>query len=164
VTAWSTDGVDRWVQVTIPDGGLMVVNCRPEGSVYTVAVGDQGYLVWDQVDEDPDFPSLGFVGPGDFDYNGLAALGDFSMFSSAYGMTSDHQWWNPLYDLDGNGAVGMGDFSIFRDLYGTSYTYAGGTPAAVTEPAAAILAAGALLAFAANNRAAIPPLRRGNDQ
>ena len=54
-----------------------------------------------------------FAAMVDFDDNGNIGLGDFSLFTAAYGST------DLLYDLDQNGNVGLGDFSIFTAWYGS---------------------------------------------
>jgi hypothetical protein len=152
VGAWATDEVNHWVEVAIPDGGLMVVNCRPEGSIYTVHLGADGWLHWQQLDEDPLFPSLAFIGPGDFDRNQVVGLGDFSLFAGRYCTDDAYVWWDPTYDMDGNGFVGLGDFSLFAGAYGTSYTYASGAPGTVPEPASVALAAFAAMGLTAFRR------------
>jgi len=88
-------------------------------------------------------------GPGDIDSNGVVGLGDFSLFTSAYGSAAGGPGWNAPADIDDNGYVGLADFSYFTALYGTSYSYASGgsDDGSVPEPAAVALAAAAGLAL-----------------
>jgi hypothetical protein len=97
-----------------------------------------------------------YVGPapGDFDFNALVGMGDFSLFSAHYGLAEDDPEYDPVFDLDYNGVIAQGDWSIFSELYGTTsrYPYGGYAPASAPEPAALSLVAMVVFALMGRNR------------
>ena len=80
-------------------------------------------------------------GPGDFDFNAFVGFGDFSYFTSHYGLGEGDPGYDPVYDLDYNGYIGFGDFSIFTALYNTAYTFPYGNYTVTANPEPTSLAA-----------------------
>jgi hypothetical protein len=65
----------------------------------------------DQRDTDDD--GYGNICDADLNNSGTVDFGDYSLFRSAFGNTT-----NPDADFDGDGAVNFGDYSIFRAAFG----------------------------------------------
>jgi hypothetical protein len=72
----------------------------------------------DQTDADLD--GYGNACDADYDGDGSVGLGDFGIFSAAYGASASDGHYDARADHDANGAVGVEDFGTLSQLWGSS--------------------------------------------
>jgi hypothetical protein len=85
--------------------------------------------------------------PGDFDGSGVVDEGDYTLWKNTFGLTGDQ-----AADGNGNGVVDAADYTVWRDHCGTAGGGALTTTATVPEPATALMALAASIAFAMQRR------------
>jgi hypothetical protein len=55
---------------------------------------------------------------GDIDGDGEIGIGDYALFSHAFGSEPGDTNWDPFSDLNGDGSIDIGDFGIFSGNFG----------------------------------------------
>ncbi len=70
--------------------------------------------------DDTIYGSLVNVKAGDSAEDNTVDIGDYAVFSAAYGSVPGDSNWNKLTDYDGDDEVSVGDYGIFNANYGLS--------------------------------------------
>jgi len=98
---------------------VIVAGDEPDEDADGVADSQDNCLDTPNADQaDSDLDGFGNACDADYDGSGSVGLGDFSVFSAAYGATSSDDHYDARTDHDADGSIGLLDFGVFSQRWG----------------------------------------------